>query len=63
MHSDIKKYLLAFELEKIQEHQNMAVFPILCGLNHSSKYLTLKEALEKQALVITEVDKGGSVPA
>ena len=62
MNTDIKKYLLAFELEKIQEHKNMAVFPILCKLDHSPKYLTLKEALEKQALVITEVDQGGSVP-
>ena len=25
----------------------MAVFPILCELDHSPKYLTLKEALEK----------------
>ena len=47
MNPDIKKYLLAFELEKIQEHKNMAVFPILCNLDHSPKYITLKEALEK----------------
>jgi hypothetical protein len=62
MNTDIKKYLLAFELKKIQEHKNMAVFPILCALDHSPQYLTLKEALEKQVLVITEVSQGGSVP-
>jgi len=62
MNPDIKKYLLAFKLEKIQEHKNMAVFPILCALDHSPKYHTLKEALEKQVLVITEIDQGGSVP-
>jgi hypothetical protein len=57
-----KKYLEAFELGKIQEHKNMAVFPILCSLDHSPEYMTLKEALEKQVLTITEVDKSGSVP-
>ncbi len=62
MHSDIKKYMLAFELKKIQEHKNMAVFPILCALDHSPQYFMLKEALEKQVLVITEVSQGGSVP-
>lgn len=62
MNPDIKKYLLAFKLEKIQEHKNMAIFPILCTLDHSPKYLTLKEAMEKQVLVITEIDQGGSVP-
>jgi len=62
MNPDIKKYLLGFTLEKIQEYKNMAVFPILCALDHSPKYLTLKEALEKQVLIITEIDLGGSVP-
>jgi hypothetical protein len=57
-----KKYLEAFELGKIQEHKNMAVFPILCSLDHSPQYMTLKEALEKKVLTITEVDKSGSVP-
>ncbi len=33
MNPDIKKYLLAFELEKIQEHKNMAV-----GLGEGDPY-------------------------
>lgn len=62
MDTTIKKYLEALSFEKLQQHKNMGVIPILCSLNHSPQYLTLKEALEVQALIVTEIDKGGSVP-
>src|SRR4030042_597920 len=41
---------------------NMGVFPLFTSINDSPKYLTLKEALEKNLLTITEVSQGGSVP-
>ena len=41
MNPDIKKYLLALSWKKIQEHKNVAVFLILCNLDHSPKYLSL----------------------
>ncbi len=41
---------------------NMAVIPLFTSVNGSPQYLTLKEALEKRLLTITEVSQGGSVP-
>ncbi len=58
----VKKYLDSFELGEIQAFKNMGVIPILTSLNESSEYLTLKEALEKNVLKITEVSQSGSVP-
>lgn len=62
MDSVIKKYLSALEFGEVQHFGNMGVLPLMCSLNHSPEYLTLKEALEKQILKIGEVSEGGSVP-
>ncbi len=62
MDSVIKKYLQSFQFGDCQHFKNMAVFPLLCGLNHDPEYLTLKEALDKHVLKIAEVSKAGSVP-
>ena len=58
----IKKYLASFEFGELQHFKNMGILPILTSLDDSPEYLTLKEALEKQVLVITEVSHEGSVP-
>ena len=41
---------------------NMGVIPLFTSVNESPQYLTLKEALEKRLLTITEVSQSGSVP-
>jgi hypothetical protein len=62
MDPTIKKYLLSFELGETQHFKNMGIIPILSSLNHEPEYLTLKEALEEGALIVTEVSQEGSVP-
>lgn len=62
MDKDIKKYLGSLELGELQHFKNMGVLPLLSSLNHEPEYLTLKEALEKQVLMISEVSQEGSVP-
>lgn len=42
--------------------KNMAVFPLFTPVNDGPEYITLKEALGKNLLTITEVSAGGSVP-
>jgi len=62
MDKDIEKYLKSFEFGELRHFKNMAVFPLLTSLDDSPEYLTLKEALDKHLLTITEVSQEGSVP-
>lgn len=62
MDTIITDYLSKLELEELQEFKNMTVVPLFTSINDSPKYLTLKEALEKKFLTVTEVSHGGSVP-
>ena len=62
MYQPIKDYLASFEFGELQRYKNMAAFPLLTLLDHSQAYITLKEALEKKLLKITEVSREGSVP-
>jgi hypothetical protein len=62
MDKDIKKYLSSFEFGEIQHFKNLAVLPILTPLDESPKYWVLKQALERQMLVISEVSHEGRVP-
>lgn len=62
MDSTVKKYLSSLEFGKLQLFRNMGVLPLICTLDHSPEYMTLKEALEKQNLKIGEVSESGSVP-
>lgn len=62
MDKEIKKYLQSFEFGELHHVKNMVVIPLLTSLDDSLEYLTLKEALDKQLLVITEVSQEGSVP-
>ncbi len=62
MEAVMARFLEQLELGEPQEYRNMAVFPILASGNHSPEYLTLKEALDKRLLSVTEVTTGGRVP-
>ena len=62
MDMNIKNHLQSLRLETLQRHKNMTVFPLLTTLDDGPDYMTLKEALEKSHLQVTEVSSGGSVP-
>jgi len=46
----------------VKVFKNMGVIPLFTSNNEGPQYLTLKEAMEKRLLTITEVSQGGSVP-
>jgi len=62
MDSLLQNYVVSFETGREERHKNMAVFPITTQVDGGPDYLTLKEAQEKGAFVVTEVSEGGSVP-
>ncbi|MGB7297190.1 MAG: DUF6569 family protein [Candidatus Aminicenantales bacterium] len=62
MDTTIKNCLFNLKVETSQQHKAMSVFPLLDPLDGGPDYLTLKEALEKSLLLVTEVSSGGSVP-
>lgn len=62
MDSIISHFLSKLEFGEVKIFNNMAIFPLFTSVNHSPEYLTLKEALEKNLLTITEVSQSGSVP-
>jgi hypothetical protein len=62
MDKDIKTHLSSFEFGDLQHSKNMAVLPLMTSLDDSPEYLTLKQALEGQMLVISEATQEGRVP-
>jgi hypothetical protein len=58
----IAEYLSGIELGVVQTHKNLSVVPLFNNLDGGPLYHTLKNALEREALVITELSSGGSVP-
>lgn len=62
MDTIIRDYLQSLSIGAAQQHKNMTVFPLLTSLNGGPDYITMKEALEKSHLLVTEVSSGGSVP-
>jgi hypothetical protein len=58
----IMEYVTRIQLGEIQTHQNLGIVPLLLPGNGGPEYLTLKEALERGALTVTEVSEGGNVP-
>jgi hypothetical protein len=62
MNPIIKNYLLNLSFGEPQEFKNMTVFPLLTARDGGPDYMTLKEALEKALLDVTEVSSGGAVP-
>lgn len=58
----ISDFLSKLEFGELKIFNNMGVVSLFTSVNHGPQYLTLKEALEKRLLTITEVSQGGSVP-
>ncbi|MBW2146142.1 MAG: hypothetical protein JRI22_03875 [Deltaproteobacteria bacterium] len=54
-------FLETVKLARKQTCLNMALFPLLAPNGDEPEYLTLEEALDNDAIEITEVTKGGSV--
>lgn len=62
MDESVSKSISGLKFEAVQAFKNMAVFPLVSAVDGGPDYLTLKEALEKALLTVTEVSAGGSVP-
>jgi hypothetical protein len=62
MEATICERLSHLELGPVQQHHNLAVFPLFTPSKDSLTYLTLKQALDAHLLTIAEVSEGGSVP-
>src|SRR5512139_3601039 len=58
----VSNFLSKLEFGELKIFNNMGVVPLFSPINGTPQYLTLKEALEKRLLTITEVSQGGSVP-
>src|SRR4030042_5850467 len=58
----INNFLSELEPGELKVFKNMGIIPLFSSIDGSPTYLTLKEALEKRFLTITEVSQGGSVP-
>ncbi len=58
----VNSTLLGLELGTLQSFENLAIFPVLFPKNGGPEYITLREALERGVLSVTEVSAGGSVP-
>jgi hypothetical protein len=62
MEKAISEYLSSLHLGNICTHKNLSVLPVFRTGNGELVYRTLKEALQQGALVISEINEGGSVP-
>ena len=62
MEAIVRSYLLGLGLGEAASFENMQVFPLFSTTNDGPQYAMLKEALEKQVVIITEIHEGGSVP-
>jgi len=62
MEAGIKDFFGHIKIGAKQSHKNMTLYCLLSAHEAPVDFLTLDEALDKQALVITEVNDGGSVP-
>jgi hypothetical protein len=58
----ISNFLSKLEFGELKVFNNIGVIPLYTSIDGGPNYLTLKEALEKRVLTITEVSQGGSVP-
>jgi hypothetical protein len=62
MDDTVKKTLFGLQVEEPRRHKNMSVFPLLASIDGGPDYTTLRDALDKSLLSVTEVSSGGSVP-
>ncbi len=62
MEAIVKGNMEGIKLGEIQIHNHVAVIPFISADGSGPDYLTMKEAMDKQFLVVTEVTEGGAVP-
>jgi len=62
MEKIVHDWLGKLEFGEVQRFKNMSAVPLYASNGNGLFYLTLKEALDSGALVISEVSAGGSVP-
>ncbi len=62
MEAGIKEFLSEIKIGAKQSHKNMTLYCLLSAREAPVEFLTLDEALDKEALIITELNEGGSVP-
>jgi hypothetical protein len=58
----ISAYLTKIKCGGMQQYKNMTVVPLFAYTGDGPAYITMKEALNRNLLEITEISKGGSVP-
>jgi len=61
MEESILKYVGSLTVGRKQSFQNMAMYPLVSDYRTDTDYLTLDEALERDAIQISEVSEQGSV--
>ncbi|MCA1961806.1 MAG: hypothetical protein LDL33_13555 [Desulfomonile sp.] len=62
MNTPVKEFFGQIKIGAKQTHRNMTLYCLLSAQEASLDFLSLDEALEKQVLIVTEVNEGGSVP-
>ncbi len=62
MEAGIKEFLGQIKIGAKQSHKNMTLYCLLSAQEATVDFLTLDEALDKEALAITEVSEAGAVP-
>ena len=62
MEALIKEKLEGIKFGDVQVHKHVAVIPVTGANGSGPEYLTMKEALAGNLLIITEVSEGGHVP-
>jgi len=58
----VTSFLRSVKLARKQSYRNLTIFPILAPDGTKPDYLTLEQALSRNLVRITEMDKAGSVP-
>jgi len=58
----VRDFLVNLKLGKLQRFQNMAVIALFAPEYKVIEHLTLRDALKRNLIVVTEVDAGGSIP-
>jgi len=62
MNQTIQDFFGGIKVGARQSHQNMTLYCLLAATESEVDFMTLDEALDKDALVISEVSEGGAVP-
>jgi len=62
MEEIVKENLERVKFGELQVHQHIAILPMLITKGDGLDYLVMKEAMEGNLLLVTEVSEGGSVP-